>query len=1040
MALYDDKLSLAVEKLGRYFSIVSKESFMALLAFGDDQSMDSFGNVSFDPAPAQEKLVRIFTDSTEGGAILVDVLAALEDLTTSLSSDEEEELWWDSQSLYFFVGEPDTFDTTSSDTRKPCSPISVKDFCQIPDEEGAINSTYSSPTKYSPNLSGVKVIPVKLTPAQRDTGAVALFLNAIPTLEFSRCVPYLDITLITPQAPLSDDNRIQSMSLMKFLRGGEQLAPDSVNSTIQGALDLSALGDYFERMEQLMAAGDDEGLQDLKEEGISTAGMEIFTSPQTLINADEKYEDYSVYQTIAAVDEMGEPTGETTSVGGKRGAPIIDRMRPFMAIDSFNITVTPSRGMMSHKTADITLVLFDRSRLTEIAPFVKPDLYGRTELLITYGWSHPDDSAAVVTTAGGDEALTGNFFGTFLNALKVKEKYGIVNSSFSFDEVGQVKIKLKLSMKGASNIDTTPMSKGEGVDEVLEQMQLLCDAIQELKAQIAADAEATGTDQADVSGGTFLGAAGDTSSAMAIDEETQEAISKYINDNQNAEEGSTEDQLVDNLTAMFGEDGTGGVVAEAKATIAAAVGAKVSQMKAYRQANKDPFMRSFTGSGGATTYVDVPWASNDFVSLGSVLMYYVGKPLAATRRFDEVQFVFYAFNEKASYLKDVTIADFPIKIETFEKKFTEITKNTANIPLGKFIGFLNKEFIHNQASYIYGLAALYETDEETGEQKLSEELTEDATALNNEKKLRLEDAYGSDEDLMFKMPRVTMHIETVPIKPSATNGGAKGTILRIHLYDNQATKYSALGKMMSGARSDSIGMISSAASAAVRASETDAEPGTEEYQQNADHQNEFIDLLQDALDYGVLEAVPELVGVELDSDGNYSVDPEEFARNYFRIKGGFPALKGFIQASMPTIIYGSQNSAVVSADLSSMNNARLATINMQRSGMGGGTGAQGARDTGLPLQTAPTKLSLTTLGCPIVGYGQNFFVDFGTGTTVDNVYVVSGIGHSIQNGKFETKLKMTQVDAFGKFTSAFQAVEGALTALSDAAADDEDSP
>ena len=1037
MALYEDKLSLAVEKMGRYFSIVSKESFMAILAFGEEDSIGDFGQVNFDPAPAQEKLARVFTDSTEGGAIIVDVVQALKDLTSSLSSDEEEELWKDAQSLYFFVGEPDTFDTIESDTRKPCSPISVADFCAIEDAEGAINSTYSSPTKFSPNLSAVSVIPVRLTPAQRDTGAVALFLNAIPNLEFSRCVPYLDIVLVTPQKPLSNDNRIQSMGLMQFLRGQEQVAPDSVNATIAGAMDLSALGDYFERMEQMQAAGDEEGLEDLMDEGVSTAGMEIFTAPQTLVNADEQYADYSVYQTVQEIDEAGNPTGETTSVGGKRGAPVIDRFRPFMAVDSFNVTVTPSKGMMSHKTADLTLVLFDRSRLTEIAPFVKPDLYGRTEMLITYGWSHPQDTAAVVDLPmGGGTALAGNFYGTFLNALKVQEKYGIVNSSFSFDEVGQVKIKLKLSMKGASNIDTTNISKGEGVDEVLEQMKLLADAIKELKGQIASDAEATGTDMADVTGGTFLGAAGDTSSAMAIDEETQEAIAKFISDNRNAEEGSTEDELVDNLTAMFGEDGTGGVVSEAKATIAAAVGAKMSQMKAYRQANKDPFMRAFTGSGGSTEFINVPWASNDFVSLGSVLMYFIGKPLASTKRFDEVQFVFYGFNDKASYLKDCSIAQFPLKIENFEKKFTEITKNTANIPLGKFLGFLNKEFIHNQAAYIYGLASLYETDDE-GNQKLSEEMTEDATALNNEKKMRLEDAYGSEEDIMFKMPRITMHIETVPIKPSATNGGAKGTILRIHLYDSQSTKYSALGKMMQGARSDSIGMISSAASAAVNASSTDAEPGTEEYEQNANHQNEFIELLQSALDFGLLEAVPELVGVELDSSGNYSVNPEEFSRNYFRIKGGFPALKGFIQASMPTIIYGSQNSAVIKADLSSMNNSKLATINMQRSGMGGGTGAQGSRDTGLPLQTAPTKLSLTTLGCPIVSYGQNFFVDFGTGTTVDNVYVVSGIGHSISQGKFETKLKMTQVDAFGKFMSAFQAVEGALTALSDAAEDED---
>ena len=75
---------------------------------------------------------------------------------------------------------------------------------------------------------------------------------------------------------------------------------------------------------------------------------------------------------------------------------------------------------------------------------------------------------------------------------------------------------------------------------------------------------------------------------------------------------------------------------------------------------------------------------------------------------------------------------------------------------------------------------------------------------------------------------------------------------------------------------------------------------------------------------------------------------------------------------------------------------------------------------------------MTTFGCPIIEYGQSFFVDFGTGTTVDNVYVVSGIDHTIGTGKFETKLKMTQVDAFGKYTSMMTNVTKALTAISDA--------
>ena len=45
MAIYDSKINLAVEKLGRYFNIVSKEKFMAFLAFGDEDAIDSFGNI-----------------------------------------------------------------------------------------------------------------------------------------------------------------------------------------------------------------------------------------------------------------------------------------------------------------------------------------------------------------------------------------------------------------------------------------------------------------------------------------------------------------------------------------------------------------------------------------------------------------------------------------------------------------------------------------------------------------------------------------------------------------------------------------------------------------------------------------------------------------------------------------------------------------------------------------------------------------------------------------------------------------------------------
>jgi len=798
---------------------------------------------------------------------------------------------------------------------------------------------------------------------------------------------------------------------MQFLVGQAHVEEGSVNYDLASAIAMDAVGDYIEKIETAHATGDEELLEEV-EAGISTAGMELFTAPQTLVPMNEMYDDFEVTQAVDPDDP------EAGSVGGTRGAPIIDRTRPFMSLGDFSITVTPSRGMMSHKTAELSLTLHDRSRLQEIAEFVKPDLYGRTEMMITYGWSHPDDSA----DRADDGSLSGNFFGTFLNAMKITEKYGIVNSSFSFDEVGQVKVKLKLSMKGSSSVDTTNISKGEGVDDIMETIRDLTEAISAIKREILGDSSTDSS--SDVSGSTFLSAASDTSGALTIDEETSKAIASFLDSHRNEEEGSPIDDLTDNLTELFGSDGKSGVVADAKETIAAAVANKLSTSKTLRSSGLDPFARTFTGAGGSTEFVDIAYDDTKYISLGALLLYFVGKPLAASNRYDEVQFVFYAFNDKSTYLKDSNISEFPIKFSEFEKKFKEMTETSANIPLSRFISMLNKEYIHNQAAPAYGLTSLYETDDE-GNSKMKESFTEDATALYNEKVKRLEDAYGEGEDQEFKMPRITMHLEAVPTRLGSETG-KRGTILRIHLYDSQASKYSALSKMLQAARGTSLGTLSSAASEATR------EPSEDEETSLADHQKEFVQLLQSALDSGLLEAVPELVGATVDGGGNVvSVDPEEFARNYFRLKGGFRALKAFITKTMPSIIYGSQNSAIISADLASMNNSKLATVNMQRGGLGGGTTAQGSRDAGLPLQTAPTSLSMTTLGCPVIEYGQYFFVDFGTGTTVDNQYVVSGISHTISQGKFETKLKCTQVDAFGKYISTFQSIEKALTAMSE---------
>jgi hypothetical protein len=109
-----------------------------------------------------------------------------------------------------------------------------------------------------------------------------------------------------------------------------------------------------------------------------------------------------------------------------------------------------------------------------------------------------------------------------------------------------------------------------------------------------------------------------------------------------------------------------------------------------------------------------------------------------------------------------------------------------------------------------------------------------------------------------------------------------------------------------------------------------------------------------------------------------------------------------------------------------MNNPALTNINMRRSGLGNGISALGLREAGLPLQIAPTSLSMTSFGFPIATIGQTFFVDFGTGTSADNIYCCSKVSHEISADKFETNWTFQPLNAYGAYTNVGSSISRAI--------------
>jgi hypothetical protein len=75
------------------------------------------------------------------------------------------------------------------------------------------------------------------------------------------------------------------------------------------------------------------------------------------------------------------------------------------------------------------------------------------------------------------------------------------------------------------------------------------------------------------------------------------------------------------------------------------------------------------------------------------------------------------------------------------------------------------------------------------------------------------------------------------------------------------------------------------------------------------------------------------------------------------------------------------------------------------------------------------ECSLETIGCPLWNFGQQIFIDFGTGTTVDCIYGVTGVEHNIASGEFKTTVKLTPLNSYARYQSMFDQIEAAFTTI-----------
>ena len=760
----------------------------------------------------------------------------------------------------------------------------------------------------------------------RDTNKISLFMNAVPTLELSRAVPYLDVRFQFARPKMAGEQKLRVPSLLKFLEGAS--TPKGSDKLMNDASITQAQG------------------PDGKPIDVYRAGMELFTSPQTLVNP-------------------------TAGLGANRFVRVIDPFRPFMSIDSFEITCVPTQGAMSYKSAKLMITLHDRSRLGEISDLVRPEIYTKTTLSISYGWKHPDG-------IGGKNA-----FGDLINQMCVhNEKYGIVNCSYSFDTVGQCKITMQLAMKGVQDFRVIKIADSK---EYIDQTKYL----DELTVTIAKLREDAGLRNQEGQGKEVRAfQILDMAERGELVYSTQDfADIKALVERLKKRDGATapaSKELAGVLGKMF-KDPKKGLVGELKQTIESHIEEKFKQL----QEGPDPFL----AKGVAAEFnIKEPnkanKSTNRVASFAKVLLTFVGVPLSAAGSVDEAQFFFYQFNTQAGKMGDLNIGTFPVDIAELKEIFKEhvVQKNNSNMTIAEFVMLLQGAVIQDPRAIGYGLRDFYTPAKHGAKPKPSE------VRKGKDGKEQFPTDFQSTvvkNAGSFRYPSVEIYVETLAGRPVRQGETAAEKIdhdiMRIHVFDKAASPYSPMLQMIQ--------------------SQTLLQDVVTDFKKGFDREG--------ALTSAAISLANQS-GLDIQKDKN----------GKFKITSKLQDLKNFITQVIPTITYGSNNSGLKNATVSTQQNALLSTTQMMgQAGRQNNTEPNGSAFGGIPLRVIPATLDADSFGCPLLNVNQQFYFDFQTGTTIDNIYLLTHLTHTIKQGNFSSHMKFVPLDAYGVFESVIAKIK-----------------
>lgn len=895
-------------------------------------------------------------------------------------------------------------------------------------------------TNLNENAGQMSIILINspnLSISNRYTKAVSIFLNGVPPIELSKAVPYLEVNFEFPISAVdSSTNRLLAPSIYKLILGGVQATPGSTLYTLQTANSSS----------QLPGASS-------TTPNFTGLGMEAFTSPQTLF--------FNRNQANAEARYNG----------------ILDPTRPILSIKQFSTSEVPSYSTFGYRTATLQLKLHDRSRMPDLASFFRADLRGNTRLDIEYGWHHPEGEML------NNRNPNVSAYVDLINGMRRREKFQIRNSSFRFVETGGVEITLELVTLGQSQLGSeiiinnseTSATAIRDLNELQERLSTII-ATTSLRDSSSDDQRPT----VRLSGIEVLEPASDAfSSGFNLNRQQRTEFSRLLSslrDREGGAAGATFARIRSDLERIWGTRGAGGddtSVGIVRDSLTNDINTVLIDMAQYIDGRPPPpdttrGRRSRTptigwpsgvsgdplvirtnrnppvvgnGREGLPGLLGAPplehdrslpsWIrennyQNKSVSLATIIANFIGKPLMNSNAYEEVQFIYYPFNENAAYANRINIGNFEVNLGMFAERLLNYRLNNAsrsgNFTLNEFWSFLTTNIISDYSASSYGLwdtnGPLFSrptrrTDEED---RWSTRVSRDETTYNSRLSVLLRTITPTGE---FRPPQLRMFTECLPKRSIAetdsttTDVSIRRSILRIHIYDQQSSAVAGIGELLMAERNRALSLEERPSGYETTLGDSITARLWARYRRR---------LIESAQNSGIIR----------NAGGTAATEQR------FEIVGGSRSIKNFVMNQMPYILPGTQHSNVKSVNLSSLQDEAASTLNLVNAPRPSELVApNGEEPSGLPLQVIPVEMNIVTQGCPLITFGNQFFVDLNTGTTADDLYAVNRVESTLEMGSYKTTLKLRPISGYTRYRNYLNEIRNAITRLRDLTGSDE---